>query len=233
MSALAAPADDNEADGPDLRHVDTWLFDLDDTLYPSEAGFMRLIDARITAYTQRQTGLPHDAARDLQKRYLREHGTTLAGLMAHHEVDPHAFLADVHDVALDSLAPDPALHAALHRLPGRRLVFTNGSAAHAARVLDRLGLADAFQDVFALEAMDLVPKPNAQAFARLAQAHAVIPASTAFFEDSPVNLAPAAALGMTTVLVGPRAREDGHAVDHRAPDLTPFLQSLRLATPRP
>ena len=219
---------------PDLRHVDTWLFDLDDTLYPSEAGFMRLIDARITAFTMRLTGLAHDAARDLQKRYLREHGTTLAGLMAHHEVDPHAFLADVHDVALDSLSPDPALHAALHRLPGRRLVFTNGSAAHAARVLDRLALADAFDDVFALEAMGLTPKPSREAFARLAQAHAVDPASTAFFEDSPANLAPAAALGMTTVLVGPRAVEDGHGfVDHRAPALAPFLQSLRLATPRP
>ena len=233
----AAALDDAGADlhpdlRPDLRHVDTWLFDLDDTLYPTEAGFMRLIDARITAFTLRLTGLPHDAARALQKRYLREHGTTLAGLMAHHDVDPHAFLADVHDVALDSLAPDPALRAALLRLRGRRLVCTNGSSGHAARVLDRLALSDAFQAVVALEAMGLVPKPNAQAFARLAQAHAVAPATTAFFEDSPVNLAPAAALGMTTVLVGPLAEGEGHGfVAHRARHLAPFLQRARLATP--
>ena len=226
-------ADAADADvRPDLTHVDTWLFDLDDTLYPSEAGFMRLIDARITAYTMRETGLARDEAHALQKRYLREHGTTLAGLMAHHDVDPHAFLADVHDVALDSLQRDPALLAALLRLPGRRLVFTNGSAVHAARVLDRLALTDAFDEVFALEAMGLTPKPSAQAFARLAQAHAVTPAATAFFEDSPVNLAPAAALGMTTVLVGPRAVEAGHGfVHHRAPALVPFLERARVATP--
>ena len=128
----------------------------------------------------------------------------------------------------------PAVREALRRLPGRRLVFTNGSAGHARRVLDHLRLADLFDDVFHLEAMGLVPKPNAQAFERLIAAHAVEPATTAFFEDTPANLAPAAALGMTTVLVGRQASAEGHGfVDHRAPALVPFLERARLATPGP
>ena len=217
----------------DLRHVDTWLFDLDNTLYPAEDGFMRAIDARITAFAMRATGLPHDEARALQKRYWRDHGTTLAGLMAHHAVDPHAYLAEVHDVPLDALRPDPALRLALARLPGRRIVFTNGPQRHAERVLARLELGDVFADVFHLEAMALSPKPSAIAFQRLAERHAIAPAATAFFEDTASNLAPAAALGMTTVLVGaPAAGETPTFVDHLAPELVPFLERARLATPR-
>lgn len=236
--ASAADASGDEAGPrPDLRHVDTWLFDLDNCLYPAEAAFMGLVDARITAFTMRATGLPHDAARALQKRYYREHGNTLAGLAAHHGVDPADFLADVHDVPTDSLPPDPALHAAIARLPGRRIVFTNGPARHAERALAALELAPLFAAVFHLEAMLETPKPHPEAFARLIAAHAVTPASTAFFEDTPANLVPAKALGMTTVLVGARTDgleggpEAGAFVDHRTAALAPFLLRARLATP--
>ena len=109
---------------PDLRHIDVWLFDLDNTLYPVESSFMGLIEKKMTAYVAREIGLSHDDAFALQKRYLREHGTTLAGLMANHGIDPEAYLDEVHDVSLDSLTPDPPLRDALARLPGRRLVFT-------------------------------------------------------------------------------------------------------------
>ncbi len=126
----------------DLRHIDTWIFDLDNTLYPLETGFMRLIEERMTDYFERFSGLPRDEARALQKRYYKAYGTSLAGLIAEHDIDAHAFLAEVHDVPLDSLSPDPALRGALARLPGRRLVFTNGSSAHARRVLAHLALDD-------------------------------------------------------------------------------------------
>ncbi len=220
---------------PDLSHVDTWLFDLDNCLYPAECAFMGLVDARITAFTMRATGLAHDEARDLQKRYYREHGNTLAGLAKHHGVDPADFLADVHDVPTTSLTPDPALHAAIARLPGRRLVFTNGPARHAGRVLAALELSPLFEAVFHLEAMLDTPKPHPGGFARLIAAHAVTPASTVFFEDTPGNLVPAKALGMTTVLVGARddGLGDGAFVDHRTAALAPFLARARLATPAP
>ena len=112
--------------GADLTQIDVWLFDLDNTLYPPETAFMGLIEARMTQFVARHVGLSHEDAHALQKRYYRELGTTLAGLMAHHGVRPEDYLDDVHDVPLDSLTPDPDLAAAIHRLPGRRLVFTNG-----------------------------------------------------------------------------------------------------------
>jgi putative hydrolase of the HAD superfamily len=215
--------------GPDLSHVTTWVFDLDNTLYPPQSEFMALIEGKMTAFTMRQTGLPRDEARALQKSYLHRHGTTLAGLMAEHGVDPHAFLDEVHDVELDRLKPDPALQAALARLPGRRLVFTNGSARHAERVLDALGLNPLFEDTFHLEAADLVPKPQPATYDALIRRHGVDPRAAAFFEDSERNLKPAADLGMTTVLVGPHAAAcEAPFVHHRTETLPRFLQNVRL-----
>ena len=222
-SALAAGT------GPDFTFVDTWIFDLDNTLYPPGAEFMSLVEGRMTEFMMRETGLPRDEARALQKRYLNEHGTTLAGLMANHGIEPMAYLDEVHDVSHDSLVPDPALHAALARLPGRRLVFTNGHAAHAERVLETLGLTDLFPHVFHLEAAEMVPKPQAECYLRLISAHDVAPSTSVFFEDSERNLAPAAELGMTTVLVGPHAAASTAAfVHHRTETLAPFLNAARV-----
>jgi putative hydrolase of the HAD superfamily len=215
--------------GADLRQIDVWLFDLDNTLYPVGNDFMRLIEARMTVFVGRELNLPRDEAWALQKRYLHEHGTTLAGLMANHGIDPEHFLDEVHDVSLDALTPDPQLHAGLMRLPGRRLIFTNGDARHAARVLERLALADAFEAIFHIAAADYLPKPNPKTFARMIGAHDVDPAAACFFEDSEKNLAPAAGLGMTTVLVGPHAAaSDAAFVHYRTDNLAAFLMSARV-----
>ena len=214
---------------PDLSHVDTWIFDLDNTLYPPECDLFALIDDRMQAFVQRSIGLGPVEARALQKRYYHEHGTTLAGLMAHHGVDPREFLDEVHEISLDRLQRDEALRGGLARLPGRRLVFTNGSERHARRVLAGLGVEALFDEVFDIEACGLIPKPDPKAFATLIERHALSPASAAFFEDLERNLKPAAELGMTTVLIGPHAaacRSD--FVHHRADRLAPFLHSLRL-----
>ena len=214
---------------PDLRHVDTWLFDLDNTLYPPEAEFMSLIEGRMTRFVARETGLPRDEAFALQKKYLSEHGTTLAGLMANHGVDPEAFLDEVHDVSMASLVPDPALRVAIEGLPGRRLVFTNGDKSHAERVLKKLELDDLFEATFHIALADYIPKPHPETFARMMAFHDVVPARTAFFEDSARNLAPAHALGMTTVLVGPHAPNSDHDfVRFRTPNLAAFLKAARV-----
>jgi putative hydrolase of the HAD superfamily len=214
---------------PDLRHVDTWLFDLDNTLYPPSAEFMSLIEGRMTRFVSRETGLPPGEAYALQKRYLHEHGTTLAGLMANHGVNPEAFLDEVHDVSMASLHPDPALQAAIAALPGRRLVFTNGDRNHAERVLKKLQLDDLFEATFHIALADYIPKPHPQTFQRMIQAHDVDPTRTAFFEDTERNLPPAYDLGMTTVLVGPNAeRSAAPFVVYRTPDLTAFLQAARV-----
>jgi putative hydrolase of the HAD superfamily len=218
--------------GADFTHVDTWLFDLDNTLYPHECGLGPQVDARMSEIVAELTGMEPAEADALRERYLEEHGLTLRGLMLHHGVDPVAFNALFHDLSLERLAADPALAAAIARLPGRRLIFTNADEVHAERVTARLGLAGLFDDVFHIASADFLPKPERATFARLIEAHAIRPAATAFFDDRAVNLAPAAELGMTTVLVGAGADANTDAfVNHRAPRLADFLADARVKEP--
>ena len=213
----------------DLTHIDTWLFDLDNTLYPEESGFMGQVEGRMTDFVAKVTGLPRDQAYALQKKYLAEHGLTLRGLMLNHGVDPADFHALFHDLSLELLAQDPDLVSALAHLPGRRFIFTNADDKHAERVLAHLGLADLFDDVFHIHSFGFTPKPDPLGFQRMIDAHGVTPASTAFFEDSERNLKPAFDLAMTTVLVGPRAlASTAPFVNHRTTKLTPFLTDARL-----
>ena len=221
MNALLTP--------PDLTHVDTWLFDLDNTLYPAESGFMGEIERRMTAYVQKVTGLDRDDAYRLQKQYLAQYGLTLGGLIAHHGVDPADFHALFHDMSLEALAHDADLVAALARLPGRRLIFTNADDVHARRVMARLGLDHLFDDVFHIGSADYIPKPDPRTFEMMNAAHDIAPASTAFFEDREDNLAPAHDLGMTTVLVGAHApASTANFVRYRTEKLAPFLARARL-----
>jgi putative hydrolase of the HAD superfamily len=215
--------------GADLRHVETWLFDLDNTLYPLESGLGLLVSERITDFVADLTSLPRDEARALQKRYLAEEGLTLSGLIAHHGIDPADFHARFHDLPLESLARDPALRAAIARLPGRRLIFTNADARHTERVIEHLGLEGLFEDVFHIASAGYVAKPSPQSLQRMIAALAIAPANTAFFEDAERNLAPAAAAGMTTVLVGAHASASTATfVDFRTERLAPFLAAARV-----
>jgi putative hydrolase of the HAD superfamily len=213
----------------DLRHVDTWLFDLDNTLYPASSGFMGEIETRMTTYVEGVTGLPRDEAYKLQKKYLADYGLTLGGLVAHHGVDPGDFHTIFHDLPLDILAHDAALLAALERLPGRRLIFTNADDFHARRVLDHLALSHLFSEIFHIGSADYVPKPDPATFAKISADHLIDPARTIFFEDSERNLAPAAELGMTTVLVGPHApASTATFVRYRTDNLACFLERAQL-----
>jgi len=215
-----------------LPHIDTWLFDLDDTLYPEDSGIMDLIRERITGFVMRITGLDAEEARIVQRGWFEAHGASLPGLLREHDVSVEDFLVDIHDVPLDGIVPDPRLRAALARLPGRRFVFTNGSAGHAGRVLERLGIADLFGGVFHIESGGLIPKPDPRTFKAVTERFGLDPGRTAFFEDTARNLKPAADLGMTTVLIGPHAlASQAPFVHHRAEHLTPFLESLTFAEP--
>lgn len=211
----------------DLSHVNAWVFDMDDTLYPREQGLMSLVQARINAYVVEAVGLAPQEARVLQRQFLDEHGTTLAGLMANYTIDPEDFLRVVHDVPLDGVEPNPRLAERLMALPGRRFVFTNGARDYAHRVLDRIGIADCFEGVFAIEDGDLTPKPAPSAFRRMIERFDFEPRCAAFFEDTPKNLEPAKALGMATVLIGDgHGKPIGDQIDHIAPDLLDFLNAL-------
>lgn len=186
---------------PSITHIDTWLFDLDNTLYPASSSVFPQIDAKMKAFIGTFLGLSPEEAFALQKRYYREYGTTLRGLMLNHGLEPDAFLDYVHDVDHSALEHDAALRRAISALPGRRLVFTNGTVKHADRVLETLGLADLFEGTFDIRAADFIPKPQMQTYHRLIETYGIDPLRTAFFEDSHINLKTAAELGMTTVLV--------------------------------
>jgi putative hydrolase of the HAD superfamily len=215
--------------GADLRHIRTWMFDLDNTLYPVSSGFMDVIVKRMTRYVMKVTGLEHDAALVLQKRYLAEHGLTLRGLMLNHGVDPDDYHTMFHDLSLENLTHDPILLMELERLPGRKVIFTNADELHARRVMAHLGLDKLFDDVFHIGSFDFIPKPSIDPFRRMVAEHAMDPATTAFFEDTARNLEPAAQLGMTTVLVGPAAAASAAPyVQYRAENLAAFLHDAKL-----
>ena len=184
-----------------MDHVEIWLFDLDNTLYPASTDLFSQIDVRMKSFIAEALGLPVEEAFRLQKQYYHAYGTSLRGLMIHHGVEPEAFLDYVHDIDHSLLPPDPALTACIEKLPGRRLIYTNGSERHAEKVLDRLGMTGLFEGVFDIKAANYIPKPHREPYQKLIERHAFDPRATAFFEDSVQNLKPAADLGMTTVLV--------------------------------
>ena len=213
-----------------LRTIRTWIFDLDNTLYPASADLFSRIDARMTAYVARMLAIDEGEAFRIQKAYFHRHGTTLAGLMAEHGVDPHAFLADVHDIEMDVLERDAPLAAAIALLPGRKLVFTNGDTPYALKVLDRLGLGESFEAVHDIHAMGLVPKPDPSAYAGLCAAFGIDPTTALFAEDMARNLVPAKAIGMTTLWIdngseqGPEAARDH--IDFTTGNLTTWLHEI-------
>jgi putative hydrolase of the HAD superfamily len=222
---------------PDFRHVEAWIFDLDNTLYRADTDLFAQIDMRMGAYVARLLDLAPDEAKRLQKAYYRDHGTTLNGLINLHDVDPEDFLEDVHAIDLSALEPDPALNAAIARLPGRRFVFTNGCGNYAARVLERIGLDTLADDVWDIRAMGFVPKPFAAAYETVVAKAGIAPERAAMFEDLARNLVPAHALGMTTVWLdngsiwsrqGPDFPVADRAhIDYETQDLSAFLNAVR------
>jgi putative hydrolase of the HAD superfamily len=227
-------------------HVETWVFDLDNTLYPHHLNLWQQVDVRIRDYIANFLAVTHDEAFRVQKDYYKRFGTSMRGLMIEHGLHPDDFLDYVHRIDHSPLTPNPALGDALERLPGRKLILTNGTRAHADAVLARLEIEHCFEDVFDIVAGELSPKPFPDVYDRFLARHGVDPRKAALFEDLARNLEVPHTLGMVTVLVVPeRTREvfregwelEGHDephVDHVTDDLTGFLERLvgdrRLAT---
>ena len=223
---------------PGFDHVETWIFDLDNTLYPSHARLWPQVDERITLFLAEMMGLDGMSARALQKYYYTRYGTTLKGLMDEHAISAEDFLAFAHDIDLSLLDPDPELGRAIEVLPGRKLILTNGTRKHADAVMQKLDIHHHFEDVFDIAAANLDPKPLPQVYQRFLARHGVDPAKAAMFEDLARNLETPHALGMTTVLVVPEGQRevfreawelegrDAPYVDHLTDDLTRFLEEI-------
>ena len=219
-------------------HVETWVFDLDNTLYPHHVNLWQQVDERIRDYIARYLKVTQEEAFRLQKDYYKRYGTSMRGLMIVHGMKPDDFLDFVHQIDHSPLAPNAALGAAIEGLPGRKLILTNGTRRHADAVLARLELDHHFDDVFDIVAAELEPKPSPQTYDRFLKLHAIDAGKAAMFEDLARNLAVPHALGMTTVLVVPEhTREvfregwelegrDAPHVDHVTDDLVGFLEQL-------
>lgn len=182
-----------------IGEVETWIFDLDNTLYPPEARLMDQVDARMTAYIMRELGVDRAEADRIRAEYWLSHGITLRGLVEHHGADPDRFLAETHAIDLSEVAPDPALAAAIRRLPGRKIVHTNGARGHAEGVLAAVGLAGAFERVFAIEDKGLIPKPDPRSYAIVIEEARIDPRGAVMIEDTVQNLLEPWRLGMGTV----------------------------------
>jgi putative hydrolase of the HAD superfamily len=208
-----------------FHHVTGWVFDLDNTLYPPSARLFDQIEVRMTAWVQSAVGVDRAEADRLRKHYWRTYGTTLAGLMAEHGVDPGPYLTDVHDISFDALEPDPVLAARIRALPGRRIVYTNGSAPYAERVLAARGLSGLFDAVYGVEHAGFRPKPERAAFETVFARDGITPATAAMFEDDPRNLAAPHAMGMRTIHVAPDPDPADH-IHHHTDDLSGFLSRL-------
>ena len=221
-----------------FAHVDTWVFDLDNTLYPHHVNLWQQVDTRIREFVSNWLKVDATEAQRIQKDYYRRYGTTMRGMMTEHGVHADDYLAYVHRIDHSPLQPNPAMGAAIAQLPGRKLILTNGSTDHAGKVLERLGIGDHFEAVFDIIAAELEPKPAPQTYQKFLDLHAVDARTAAMFEDLARNLVVPHRLGMTTVLVVPDCarevvREDWELegrgetyVDHVTDDLTGFLERL-------
>jgi putative hydrolase of the HAD superfamily len=208
-----------------FSHVETWVFDLDNTLYPPEMALFDQINVKMTAWVMRTLGVEQAEADALRHRYWRDHGTTLAGLMRHHGVDPGPYLEEVHEIDFTVLSPDAVLAAAITALPGRKIVYTNGTEPYARRVIAHRGLEGLFDAVYGVEHAGLIPKPERAAFETVFALDGLAPDSAAMFEDDPRNLRVPHAMGMRTVHVAPEA-ETAEFIEHHTDDLGRFLARL-------
>lgn len=206
-------------------HITTWVFDLDNTLYPPQIRLFDQIEARMRRYVSRFLDISLAQADELRAQYWKSHGTTLAGMMEHHAMPPDAFMDDVHNIDFSVLPPDPELAALISALPGRKLVYTNGSRPYAQNVLAARGLHTCLTEVYGIEHADFIPKPQPDAFAKVFTDAGISAEAAVMFEDEERNLQAPKSMGAMTVLVSPNAPTADY-VDLHGTDLIALLQQI-------
>lgn len=234
MSQIPSPAQPGKS--ADFAHVRDWIFDLDNTLYHADNGVFAQIDGRMTSFVAELLSLDRDSARAVQKQLYRDHGTTLAGLIAVHRIDPEPYLAFVHDLDLSELHPDPGMNAALARLEGRRFIFTNGCRNHAARILERLDMGHLFDQIWDIRTIGFIPKPGRPAYEAVVAEAGLDPARAAMFDDIARNLVVPHEMGMTTVWLNCQSDWSRQGpdfpvasathIDHEIHNLSDFLNDI-------
>ncbi|MBT06189.1 MAG: pyrimidine 5'-nucleotidase [Rhodospirillaceae bacterium] len=209
-----------------------WLFDLDNTLYPADSDLFSQVDDRMGSYISKILKVDRQEARVIQKNYYMKYGTTLSGLIQNHGIDADAYLDYVHQIDLSVIDPSPTLNKLLKNLPGKKYIFTNGSVAHAEKVMARLGISERFAGIQDIKATNYIPKPNPLAYSKIISRFGILPKTSVMLDDIPKNLLPAANLGITTVWVK-NARWDSNIlephIDFVTENLADWLNQIRSA----
>lgn len=221
----------NTAEMTSLKGIQTWIFDLDNTLYPVTEGLLAHIDTHMGGFIANFLNVDLEEARRVQKSYFRRYGLTLRGLMLHHGLDPVRYFDEMQPIDLSEIDPNPALADIIAKLDGRKLIYTNASARHAEMVLDRLGMSELFEAIHDIAAADYIPKPAVDAYRALCAAHGIDPTAAAMIDDIAHNLEPAAEIGMTTVWMRTGAEwakgiDGGDHIDHITGDLRAWLEEI-------
>jgi putative hydrolase of the HAD superfamily len=211
-----------------FKHIDTWVFDLDNTLYNAETGVFSRIGDRMTLYVADLLKLPLEEASRRRKAYWDNYGTTLYGLMQEHEVDPAHFLDHAHQIDISDVPQCEITKESLSRLPGKKIIFSNSSRKFATRMTQHLGIDHHFDHMFTIEDAAYLPKPLADPYHVVINKFAFDPKKAVMFEDTAVNLETAANLGMTTVWIhGDNKNPETHAqpyLHHKAATLAQWLE---------
>jgi putative hydrolase of the HAD superfamily len=209
-----------------FSHVTTWVFDLDNTLYHPSARLFDQIEVKMNDYVMRELGVDASVADKLRTEYWRDYGTTLAGMMAHHDIDPNPYLVEVHDIDLSHIPNDPIFAKRIANLRGRKIVYTNGSQFHAERVTKARGIFNSFHAMYGSEHAEFIPKPEKEAFDLIIERDGFVASKAVMFEDDVRNLEAPKELGMMTVYVTEGSPHVPDYVDYVTTDLSTFLNSL-------
>ncbi|MEE2699229.1 MAG: pyrimidine 5'-nucleotidase [Pseudomonadota bacterium] len=214
-----------------LNNKACWIFDLDNTLYPSSCNLLEQVDKKITKYIADFLGIEIDKANKTRKSYYQDYGTTLSGMMLHHGMEPIDYLNYIHDIDLKEISPNLALDRALSKISGRKIIYTNGTTKHAERILKKLSIHHHFEEIFDIIKASYIPKPSPKAFEEILGRLKIDARSTVMVEDLVRNLIPAANLGMTTVWVRSDQKlalnlKNKNKIHHIVDNLTIWLNSI-------
>tara|TARA_B110000116_G_C16795177_1_gene566217 strand:+ start:2482 stop:3153 length:672 start_codon:yes stop_codon:yes gene_type:complete len=181
--------------------INTWIFDLDNTLYSADSGIFQQVHTLMGEYVSKNLNIEIKEAKELQRKYYKEHGTTLRGLMDNHGVNPDHFLSEVHNLDYSIVGPDKELNRELEKLEGRKIIYTNANLQHAQNVLERLELSHMFHEIFDVKSANYIPKPEISPYEKIITDFDINASSTAMFDDIAKNLVPAKKVGFTSVWI--------------------------------
>ena len=215
----------------ELTKIKYWLFDLDNTLYAGTTKVFDQVDKKMSKFISEKLNVSIEEAKKIQKDYFHEYNTTLNGMIKNHEIDANEFLEFVHDVNLDFLKKDKFLENEIMKLNGKKIIFTNGSRAHAENVTKRIGIDKLFDGIFDIVDSDFIPKPSKESYKKIIENYKIEPQYCIFFEDIARNLKPAHELGMKTVWIKnnePWAAKfsDSTFVNYKTDNLAKFLKEI-------